>query len=136
MKRYQILPHIADLRLKIYGCTEEELFQNAATALAHILISDKLKRRAKGYERIVIQGNSMSELLVNFLNEVLTQSQIDKKVYERVKILKFSPTGLEAHIFGISVDRFNKDVKAVTYHGVDIKRNKRGIFETIILLDV
>lgn len=134
--RYKILSHTADLRVKVFGRTEEELFQNAAFALARVLVSEKQKKLLRGYEKIAVQGNNINELLVNFLNEVLTQSQINKKLYERVKILKFSPINLEAHIFGMPVDSFNEDVKAVTYHKVDIQKNKRGIFETTVIFDI
>ena len=40
MKKYEILPHPAELRLRIYGKTLEELFINAAFALAETLRPD------------------------------------------------------------------------------------------------
>jgi len=43
---------------------------------------------------------------------------------------------LEAQIFGLLVDHFDEDVKAVTYHDVKITQNKRGIFEVTLTLDI
>jgi SHS2 domain-containing protein len=138
--RYKILPHTADLRLKIFGKTEEELFSNALLGLAAVIKKDaeKLAKRkpAGGYEKIVIEGHNREELLISFLNEVLVQANINKKIYIWVKFLKLSPYILEAHIFGTSVDHFDEDVKAVTYHDVKITQNKRGIFEVTITLDI
>jgi len=39
MNKYKILPHPAELRLRIYGKTIEKLFENAAEAMANILNS-------------------------------------------------------------------------------------------------
>ena len=136
MPRFKILPHTADLRVQVFGRTEEELFRNAALALRSVLYEGRVKKPPGGFEKIVVLGNNINELLVNFLSEILTRSQIDRKIYERVKILRFSPTSLEAHIFGIPVDHFDEDVKAVTHHGVDIQKNKRGAWETTVILDI
>lgn len=136
MKLFEVLEHTADLRLKVFGRTEEELFQNGALALSSILKKETKKGPPADFVKIKAEGKDLKELLVNFLNEILAKSQIDRKIYRRVKFLKFSGTVLEAQIFGAPVDRFDEDVKAVTHHGVNIKKNKRGIFETILVLDI
>jgi len=138
MPSFKILEHIADMRVKITGHSLEELFQNAALALAAILYSqyEKFKKRPGEYEKIFIEAPEINILLVNFLNEVLARSGINKKIYPRLKILKLSPKNLEAQIFGFSVPEFSKDIKAISYHKVIIKQNKRGIFETVLTLDI
>jgi len=138
--KFKILSHTADSRLKIYGKNEEELFSNALLGLAAVIKKDaeKLVKRkpAGGYERIVIEGHNQEELLISFLNEVLAQTNINKKIYTWVKFLRLSPFVLEGHIFGTPVEDFDEDVKAVTYHEVQIKQNKRGIFEVTLTLDI
>ena len=98
------------------------------------------KKTKKGppsnFIKIKAEGGDLNKLFVNFLNEILARSEIERKVYRRVKFLKFSAAGLEAQIFGVAVDRFDEDVKAVTHYGVNIEKNKRGIFETTIVLNV
>jgi SHS2 domain-containing protein len=166
MKPFKILSHIADLRLQVFGHNYEELFQNAVFGLNSILFKDfeRLKKKPPaGFEKIKVEGPDINALLVNFLNEVLTQSQINRKIYNRVKFLRLSEKSLETHIFGIPVDHFDEDVKAVTYHEVKIhpvrsrlsepnigaataasgrptsngvKHNKRGIFEVVLVLDI
>lgn len=139
MKQFKILAHTADLRLQIFGHTEEELFQNAVSALASILGGEeiiKTKKSPAGFEKIKAEAPDINSLLINFLNEVLTQSQINKKIYLRAKFLKFSPKNLEAQIFGFETGEFKKDVKAVTYHRAEISFNKRGIFEITVTLDI
>jgi len=141
MRAFKIIEHTADLRLQVFGHNYEELFQNAVLGLNSILVNEKLrkvyyKKTPVGFEKIKIEGLDINSLLVNFLNEILTQSQINKKIYTRVKFLRFSEKFLEAHIFGVFIDYFDKDIKAVTYHGVEIKKNKRGIFEVVLTLDI
>lgn len=135
---FKILEHTADMRIKVQGHTEEELFQNAALALAAILYPEyeKFKKRPGEFEKIIIEAPDINVLLVNFLNEILSRSEINRKIYPRVKFLKFSPKSLETQIFGFPVPEFSEDIKAVTYHEVEIKQNKRGIFEVTLTLDI
>lgn len=139
MLPFKLLSHTADVRLQVFGHNREELFQNAMFGLSSILFKDfdKLKKKLPaGFEKLKIEASDINALLVNFLNQVLTQSQINKKVYNRIKFLKFSEIALEAQIFGVVVDHFDEDVKAVTYHEAKIEQNKRGIFEITLTLDI
>lgn len=136
---FRVLGHTADVRLRVFGHHYEELFKNAALALASILVKESAGRRKEspgGYEKIRVEGQDINILLVNFLNEVLAQSQINRKVYEKVKFLKLSGKDLEAQIFGRPIEGFEEDVKAVTYHDVSISQNARGIWETTLTLDI
>jgi len=158
---YKILSHTADLRLEVFGKTIEELFRNAAEALAQILsprsekslpdLSSTTRRQAGEWhpnvpkEKIEIQSTNINTLLVDFLNEILAKSQIEKAVYKVVKIkigspstspdgtvgassgTNYSPSEVEgipislgAELAGIKVPEFEEDVKAVTYHEVNI----------------
>jgi SHS2 domain-containing protein len=136
--RYKILPHTADLRLKAYGENLEELFQNAALGLARVLCKDAEKKLkfARGAEKVGAEADGAEVLLVNFLNQILSLSNINKKVYPKVKILYLSPQKVEAQISGISVGGFDEDVKAVSYHGVKIEEDKNGFLEAPVILDI
>ena len=141
MQAFKIIEHTADLRLQVFGHNYEELFQNAVLGLNSILINEVLKKTyykkpPAGFEKIKVEGLDINALLVNFLNEILTQAQINKKIYTRIKFLRFGEKLLEAQIFGVLVDGFDKDIKAVTYHQVEIKKNKRNIFEATLTLDI
>lgn len=131
--KYKILSHTADLRLEVNGATMEELFQNAALALADVL----KKARPAGElleEKIRVESANQSALLVDFLNEILAKSQINKAVY-RVSRLALRDSRLEAELIGVNVPEFDEDVKAVTYHEADIK--KEGDFWTTkLVLDI
>lgn len=135
MVRFRTLPHTADIRFKAYGSDYEELFGNAALGFANILYNDaeRLIRRARGYKRVVTKAETPEELLVDFLNQILAESNIEKKIFPRVKILKISPGSLEAQLFGFPVDHFDEDVKAVSYHNAEIEETDRGLEATLVL---
>lgn len=143
MKKFEILPHTADMRLKVFGKTEKELFQNALAGMAEIL-KKEAKRPKKAKAKIAVKSPDINSLLVDFLSEVLYQSQINKAVYRDVKFLKFSNPSinlgqaeLEAEISGFKVEEFDEDIKAVTYHELNIKKSTDSkAFETIIIFDI
>lgn len=146
--KYEILEHPAELRLRIYGKTLEELFSNAAEAMADILSSKfkevqppKVNRQYLEVEPLKIESIDINSLLVDFLSEILAKSQINRAVYlvsnidvkgQRSKVK--SQAGAE--LIGYPIERFDEDIKAVTYYGVDIKKNPQGIWQTEVVLDV
>lgn len=134
------MSHTADLRLRVFGKNEEELFSNALQALAVVIKKDAKrlfrKKTRASYEKIKVKGQGWNELLINFLNDIIAQSNINKKIYPRVNFLKFSPAALEANLLSVPVESFDEDVKAVTYHGGEIVKNDEGFLETTLTLDI
>ena len=85
---------------------------------------------------IKIKSADLSALLVDFLNEALYLSQVNKEAYFKVKFDKFSETEVEAVLFGQKIERFCEDIKAVTHHGLDIRQKKDGTFKATVLFDI
>lgn len=135
--KYRVLSHTADLRLEVYGATPEELFMNSAEALAHILLpSLKEKVLAGARETIKIKSFNQNTLLVDFLNEILSRSQINKAIYAVVSLkLDTKKVELEAVLSHVKVSEFEKDIKAVTYHETDIKKEGE-VWKTRLVLDI
>lgn len=151
MKKYEILPHPAELRIRVYGKTIEELFMNAAEALTNIqkknitlALRSQMQCNKKLKKEIIEIGSlDLNSLLVDFLSEILAKSQIDKKVYKVVKLKVYKEKSqLEGEIIGAPVDRFDEDIKAVTYQGVDIKLKPKTLnlkpktWQTDLVFDV
>jgi len=141
MKGFEILGHTADVKIRVFGKTKDELFFNALVGMAQILkpIASKfdVKYQKLNIKNIIkISSLDLNTLLVDFLNEVLYNSQINRAVYREVKFIKFSDTELEAEISGEKVEEFNEDIKAVTHHGLDIKQNPKGYWEATVLFDI
>jgi len=155
MARFEILEHKADLKIRAFGKTKEELFLSMLKGMAgglrpkiknHLIAKQlptvhtrqgakRLVRKAK-IKNIKIKSLDLAALLVDFLSEVLYLTQVNREVYNGVKFNKFSDTKLEAELLGQKVERFDEDIKAVTYHQLDIRQRRDGIWEATVLFDI
>ena len=136
MKKFEILSHTADLKIKSFGKTEKELFSNMLLAMIESLQAEIEKTERKIQKSIKIKSSGFPTLLVDFLSEVLYLTQIDKAIFKDIKFDKFSKTELQARLFGQKVKRFNEDIKAVTYHGLNVHQKKDGSWEATVLFDI
>lgn len=133
--KYEILEHKADLKIRAFGKTKDDLFFNMLNGMSQsqkpeIKIKEKIRREIK------IKSLDLPSLLVDFLSEVLYLTQVNREVYSDIKFKKFSDTELEGELLGQKVERFGEDIKAVTHHDLEINQKKDGSWETIILFDI
>lgn len=138
MKSYHFLGHTADVRLKIEADTPQELFEAAIEAMANLMKKGFCRRKGARIfeEEISVSSQNMTALLIDFMAEVLARSEILHVIFYRVEFSDFTEMSLKAKIFGEKVAVWDKDVKAVTYHEADIKRDKKGNYSTTIIFDI
>lgn len=87
-------------------------------------------------KEIILAADNETVLLIDFLSEVLTQSHISRAVFTNLKIKKLKNTEMHAEIYGYKTDGFDEDIKAVTYHEAQIRKNPEGNLETVIVFDI
>lgn len=139
---FEILPHTADMRMRVWGKTLEDIFRNALRAVALYLRSDieelaKSKEKRSLKERVKVEAVDINSLLIEFLSEVVAQSDIHNAVFLDATFKKFGENFLEGYLAGLKVDGFEKDIKAISYHEVDIKKNpKTELYETVLVFDI
>lgn len=131
-----MIGHTADIRLKIEASTLPELFEVAVEGMNSIIKLKVESSKLKVKRFLEIQSVDKTALLIDFLNEVLYQSHVNKEIYIEVKFLEFSETALKAEIYGVKIEEFDEDIKAVTYHEAEIVKNEKGNFETVIVFDI
>lgn len=137
MKNYQAVGHPAELRIQVSGDTVEHLFMNAADAMADIMASDRYASIAST-ERIHVTAVDRDAALVDFLNELLTQSHIERSVHipESVTITEEGrKVSVDAVMRRYLVPAFDEDIKAVTHQDVNIEQ-KKGKWETALVFDI
>jgi SHS2 domain-containing protein len=127
MKRFEFFEHTADVSAKIWGKNERELFSNALLcvfSLAKPSLDSQMVER-----KISVSANNLEELLVDFLNKVIYFSQVFKEAYQKVIFEKFLKSGkkwrLKAKLKGKKIKKFGEDIKAVTYYGLKIEKDKK-----------
>jgi len=135
MKKFEILEHKADLKIRAFGKTKEELFFNILLGMSENM-KPEIEAGTRVKREIKIESLDLPALLIDFLSEALYQSQINKEVYKNVKFSKFSDNFLEEELIGQKAARFGEDIKAATHHDLEINQNKAGTWEATALFDI
>lgn len=134
----EILTHTADAKVKVTSETLPSLFRLSLESLNHLLYPDFGPDAFESTitETIDLQAPDTTSLLIDFLSEVLTLSQINKAIFFDFEVNKMTDCVISGTLHGGFVDAFKEDVKAVTYHEADVKVNDRGDWETVIIFDI
>lgn len=123
---FEVIEHTADVGIIAHGETLAEVFASAATGMMSfmILLSEVQSSESR---RVVAEADDREALLVAWLNELLLLLNGEGFIPRDFRITELSETRLVAEVSGEPVDpqrhRFHLDVKAATYHMLEIARN-------------
>lgn len=136
MPKFEFIEHTADVAFKAYGKDLNELFANAAEALESTLVH--LEHVAPiEVRRIEIASYSYENLLYDWLAELLVMCEVERFAVKKCKV-KITGLSLTAECLGerVGLDKhvLNEEVKAVTYHNLQVMKN--DIYHVEITLDV
>jgi SHS2 domain-containing protein len=124
--------HTGELKLRIEAPTLPEVFAEAGRALADAMgppASDgPLVARA-----IELDASDREALLVDWLNELVFLSEVEKVIFREFRIELASERRLVATASGAKVERLRNPVKAATYHGLAIAARPDGFVATVLL---
>ncbi len=137
MKKYETFDHTADLGIRIFGRTYEEVMANAAYALFDLL-TDLTRVRETLSHSIRVEAQEREELLVCWLSELLFLFESRGYLFKRFAFSHLSQRSLEAvaygEIFAPSRHECKTEIKAVTYHQVAVSESDGG-WEGRVILD-
>lgn len=137
MRSYRSLDHTSEAAIQVEGDTLEELFRAALEGMASILKEGGCRDRATSRnDEVSLEARDSTALLVDFLSEVLTLTQIRRVLYCEAQFAELSETALRASLGGSDAGSFDDDIKAVTYHGAQVRKNLAGCWETAIVFDI
>jgi len=130
--RFEELNHTADVGIRAYGATVEELFVNAAVGMFSLIVElETVKPR--GEVEVRVTAEDLETLMVNWLQELLFLHETQHLVFcdFDVAIEKLDLTGRAR---GEAIDKRRHElklaVKAVTYHRLKVDPEK-GVAEII-----
>ena len=136
MKRFEILDHTADIGIVVHGENLRALFENAGKAFFH-LITDLRKVRRRVERRVNIGGESLDRLMVDWLSELLYLHDVENLLFKGFEVDSVGQEGLKATVKGESfredVHVIKTEVKAVTYHQIEVRRENGGWRAQVIL---
>ncbi|MBN2066001.1 MAG: archease [Candidatus Thermoplasmatota archaeon] len=138
MKPYDLIDHTADIGIKAYGKTLAEAFEHAAKGMFDI-ITDESEIESVGQYEIKLEAPELEQLLVDWLSELLFLNASQNLVFGFFKVeIDEKKKILKAQIFGekynISKHKVGTEVKAVTYHMLEVKNKKP--YHTQVLFDI
>ncbi|MDP8233764.1 MAG: archease [Candidatus Saelkia tenebricola] len=133
---YKLIPHTADFGIQLAANTLSGLYINSAKALMDLIIGIE-DIRLLNECCITVEGIDSNDLLVRWLNELIYIFAVKKMLFSKFEIIALSNTKLTCKGFG---EMFNdkkhdikEEIKAVTYHGLNIENTDNRYTVTIIL---
>jgi SHS2 domain-containing protein len=129
MGKYKFLEDraIADAAFEAEGESLEELFEACAQATFEVMVETKTVE-ARNSEEIQLRSDDPEELLFNWLAELIYLKDLKTTVFSKyeIKIEKPDRYKLHASVWGEPIDaekhKVKVDVKAVTYHLLEVKK--------------
>jgi SHS2 domain-containing protein len=128
MKTYELIDHTADVAIKAYGKNLSEAFENAAKAMFDIITNNSEIENIGQYD-IELEADNLEQLLVDWLSELLFLNSANNIVFGFFKVeLDEKNIKLSAKVFGekfdISKHKIGTEIKAVTYHMLEVNKKK------------
>ncbi|MCX7826866.1 MAG: archease [Verrucomicrobiae bacterium] len=134
MKPYEFFEHTADIGVRVYGRTLEELFVHAAGALYEV--QGRFELADRRLLKIELTADSTDELLVRWLSELLFRLSAENVVFQHYRLQFPDPRRLVAQMEGGAVNfersEVFEEIKAVTYHQLSVQQTPDGWTATVI----
>jgi SHS2 domain-containing protein len=123
---FEIIEHTADVGIRAFGSTLEELFEQATLGLAEII---GLGTRQPGVdEPVSLTADDLGGLLVDWLSEVLYLHEVRDSLLGGVHLDEVTEHRAAGHL--TLVQRAGEvegtQVKAITYHRLKVERGRDG----------
>ena len=141
VKGFKFLPDvaIADIAIEARGGNLNEVFEAAAEGLFETMAKvDTVDLKIS--KEISLEAGNVNDLLYDFLSEIVYLKDTEGMVFGKVEVeVDEEKCELKGVLFG---DKINKekqelvdDVKAITMHMFDLKKEKEG-YKAIVVVDI
>lgn len=142
---FESLAHTADLKIRAYGVTLEELFANSVVGMFQSIhpkstacsyINERMVCGSLPITRAVaVQATELDFLLIDFLSTCLYFSAVHKEAYLKVIVHSITTTTISAELYGVAIQGFEVEIKAVTYHDTHILKHN-DLWQVDIVFDI
>lgn len=142
---FELLPHTADIKIRVYGKTLDLFFRNALIAMFQSvkpiipdcrIINERIVcETLPQHHEIRVSAPHIEMLLVDYLSEALYLSDVHNEAYLDATMVIATKTELKAIVRGIAIKGFELEIKAVTYHGLVVE-HKNDHWQADIVFDI
>jgi SHS2 domain-containing protein len=124
-QKFELLDHTADLSIKIYGKSDEEIFSNAVYAFNKITVDDF--STISGESELEINSTNIENLLVDFLSRLIFELDVNGIVHIGVNQISIVDNSLRVRLNYTNIGElheYSNVIKGVTYHNLsyDVKK--------------
>jgi len=130
---FEEVAHTADLEIKVWGRDLSSLFAAAAEGMFHLSgIEDYEEGFSSITEEISLDAMDYEGLLILFLEELLYRLTEDYMLFEIYQLTILDNFSLQAKLRGTQIKSYQRDIKAVTYHKLNIHETEKGYAVNIV----
>jgi SHS2 domain-containing protein len=133
---YETFEHTADLGIRARAADLNSLFGEAARALFGVILQNPRAVRPVETVDFQIAGKQVDYLLVDWLNELLFAFESRRMIFSEFSV-QLDAGGLRAVARGEPFDDarhlLEREVKAITYHGLRVEQTDTGWLAEVIL---
>lgn len=137
MKQFEVVNHTADIGIRAYGKTPQEVFENAAAGMFSLMADLSTVKESESFD-ISVEGEDRENLLVEWLNELLYFFETENVLLKKFEITEWSDHHLSARITGERIDlqrhSLETQIKAATYHTLKVSHN--DLWQAQVIFDV
>jgi SHS2 domain-containing protein len=138
-KPYEIIDHTADIGLRVIAPTLSKLFAKAAYGLFDLMV-DLGTVQDHRRESVSARADDVEGLLQSWLSELLYLYETEHIVFRRFEIVHIDETEIRAYAWGepFRPERHQvfMQIKAVTYHGLSVRRASGGNMVAEVIFDI
>jgi SHS2 domain-containing protein len=138
MGTFETIEHTADIGIAVRAATQRDLFETAAEAMFSFLI-DPMGVENRAWRQRRVEADDVEALLVAWLNDLLVLLGAEEFVPKVFVVDEVTDRRLRATVHGEPVDpsrhHFKLDIKAATYHMLQVRKTDDG-WSARIIFDV
>lgn len=127
---FREIAHTADWELEVWAPTLLKLLEQAALGM-YQLTGAKLSSGSRISRHIILQYIEPETLLIAFLNELLYLAESEDLIFDHFD-LQVKDDQLQVTLNGAQLESMDKEIKAATYHNLNIVETKQGLFANIV----
>jgi SHS2 domain-containing protein len=128
---FKEIQHTADAALSVWAENLNELFKNSLKGMYQLIGISSNFTPENDAIHIVLQAEDSESLLVSFLSECLF-FVLNKRLLLLPEELDINDGILNCKMQLFSINKINKEIKAVTFHNLRVTHNKKDYKVTIV----
>ena len=140
---YRYLDHTGDAAIEATGSSLEQAFAEAGRAMIGLMVKDRGMIPDVDIE-IEVSAATLEELLVEFLNELLSRQSLENIIITDCWVREIVPLGIDYILRGKATGvrpekakgKLGHEVKGASYLGLKVEEKPSGLFIVRCILDM